>query len=283
MGERIGAAVVRSFPEGDHPQASLHAASASEVALHPESLDGVFTDPPYFDNVQYAELMDFCFVWLRLGLGQEFREFRAATTRAAGELTGNVTLGRGLEQFASGLSEVFRHYAGALKPGAPFVFTYHHNDADAYVPVVVAVLDAQLGCTAVLPAAAEMGASLHIARTGSSVLDSVFVCRANGPGGGDHDIEAAVAWDVAAMERAGVRIRQGDIRCLRAGHVARVAIDLLRDEWDSEAPLDSRMAQARHCVAAVGSAVGVGRPMLQIGEGGRDSQSPGEVGRAATV
>lgn len=27
--------------------------------------DGIFTDPPYFGNVQYAELMDFCYVWLR--------------------------------------------------------------------------------------------------------------------------------------------------------------------------------------------------------------------------
>src|SRR5262245_57170396 len=33
--------------------------------LKANSLDAVFTDPPYFDNVQYAELMDFCDVWLR--------------------------------------------------------------------------------------------------------------------------------------------------------------------------------------------------------------------------
>jgi hypothetical protein len=31
----------------------------------PASLDAVLTDPPYFGNVQYAELMDFCYVWLR--------------------------------------------------------------------------------------------------------------------------------------------------------------------------------------------------------------------------
>ena len=42
---------------------------------------------------------------------------------------------------------------------------------------MVAVLDAGMGCTAVLPAPAEMGASLHINGTASSTLDSVFVCR----------------------------------------------------------------------------------------------------------
>ena len=55
---------------------------------------------------------------------------------------------RGLEHFGEGLSHVFRHYAAALKPGAPFVFTYHHNDPYAYLPIVVAVLDAQLECLA---------------------------------------------------------------------------------------------------------------------------------------
>ena len=35
-------------------------------------LDAVFTDPPYFGNVQYAELMDFCYVWLRKIVGQRF-------------------------------------------------------------------------------------------------------------------------------------------------------------------------------------------------------------------
>lgn len=121
--------------------------------------------------------MDFCFAWLRLGLRKELPEFRRRTTRSESELTGNVTLGRGLEHFTEGLSRAFRHYAAALKPGAPFVFTYHHNDPGAYLPLVVAILDGGLDCTATLPAAAEMSASLHIAGTGSSVLDSVFVCR----------------------------------------------------------------------------------------------------------
>ena len=39
--------------------------SSTEVDLAPGSLDAVFTDPPYYGNVQYGELMDFCYVWLR--------------------------------------------------------------------------------------------------------------------------------------------------------------------------------------------------------------------------
>ncbi len=40
-----------------------------------ESLDGVFTDPPYYGMVQYGELPDaqFCYVWLRKLDGERFR------------------------------------------------------------------------------------------------------------------------------------------------------------------------------------------------------------------
>jgi adenine-specific DNA methylase len=192
--------------------------------------------------------MDFCFVWLRLGLQDDFSEFQAATTRSQQELTGNTTLGRGIEQFTAGLSAVFLHYAKALKPGAPFVFTYHHNDSVAYVPLVVAILDAGLDCTATLPAAAEMSASLHITGTKSSVLDSVFVCRAEPQEHSAESIEATLSRDLTYMRAAGLRDAEGDLRCLAAGHIARLAINRLHQSWDVSAPLPERMVRATICL-----------------------------------
>ena len=57
------------------------------MALPPDSLDAVLTDPPYFANVQYAELMDFCYVWLRKHLAGDFPAFRFPSTRTEEELT----------------------------------------------------------------------------------------------------------------------------------------------------------------------------------------------------
>ena len=244
-GERISAELVRQFPVEDERQAYLAASPATALPLLPESLDGVFTDPPYFANVQYAELMDFNYVWLRQVLQDEFPEFASSTTRSADDLTGNVTLGKGMEHFTEGLSAVFCHYAAALKPAAPFVFTYHHNDPAAYVAVVVAILDAGLNCTATLPAAAEMSASLHILGTKSSVLDSIFVCRRTRVAPQvPASLPETLVQDAILMAAAGVKVSQGDIRCLASGHIARVAINGLRESWDSTAPLSSRMRQA---------------------------------------
>ena len=156
-----------------------------------------------------------------------------------------MTLGKGIEHFTEGLSAVFRHYAAALKPGAPFVFTYHHNDPSAYVAVVVAILDAGLDCTATLPAAAEMSASLHILGTKSSVLDSIFVCRHVNTAPLAHaDVRKLLEQDAALMAAAEVKVSQGDIRCLASGHIARVAINGLSGGWDSGAALSNRMRRA---------------------------------------
>jgi hypothetical protein len=140
----------------------LFCESSTATCLPPAVLDGVFTDPPYFGNVQYAELMDFCYVWLRRLAGAGEVAFARPSTRNPDELTGNQTMERGLDHFTDGLSAVFQQMANALKPGAPLVFTYHHNRLEAYYPVAVAILDARLTCSASLPCPGEMGASIHI-------------------------------------------------------------------------------------------------------------------------
>jgi adenine-specific DNA methylase len=234
LGESIRAEQVKRFPEADAREARISSQSAEHVMLEPDSLDGVFTDPPYFDNVQYAELMDFCYVWLRLELAKEFEAFKAPSTRTLDELTGNEVMGRGPDHFTEGLSKIFRHYAEALKPEAPFVFTFHHNDPNAYIPIVVAVLDAGLDCTATLRSPAEMGASLHIARTRSSVLYSIFVCRKVKVRVKSVSMPEILDKDLSALRKAGLRVTEGDIRCLIAGHTARIAINRLRDKWESE-------------------------------------------------
>ena len=176
-GEWIGDAFGENGRNHSERTVQLQCADAASVNIPPRSLDAVFTDPPYYGNVQYAELMDFCYVWLRKIIDGADAAFEKRSTRDAGELTGNVTLARGLESFASGLSRVFCRMAEAMKPGAPLAFTFHHNELAAYGPVAMAILDAGLTCTAALPCPAEMSASIHISGTKSSIVDTVFVCR----------------------------------------------------------------------------------------------------------
>ena len=68
-----------------------------------------------------------------------------------------------------------------MKPGGPLALTFHHNKLEAYYAVGMAILDAGLVCTASFPCPAEMGGSIHIHGTASSIIDTVFVCRASEP------------------------------------------------------------------------------------------------------
>ena len=241
-------------------QVRLSCSDATDLSLPPGSIDMVLTDPPYLGNVQYAELMDFCYVWLRRILKNEVPEFAADTTRLAGELTSNETMNRGVEEFAEGLSTAFRRMESALKPDAPLVFTYHHNRMQAYLPIAVALLDAELTCTVSLPCPGEMSASIHISHSQSSVVDTVFVCRKRGSVSrrlfvySARDIAALVANDVALLRTAGVTTRKGDARCILYGHMTRLAIWALRRTWDKTAPVATRLARVGEVLDNMGGA-----------------------------
>jgi adenine-specific DNA methylase len=223
-------------------KALLKAGSIEDVEFSPGTFDAVFTDPPYFDNVQYAELMDFCYCWLRMLLNGDFMQFAGESTRSRRELTGNNTTGKDLTHFTEGLSLVFAKAAAGLKEGGPFAFTYHHNDVEAYVPVVIALLDAGLSCTATLPCPAEMTASLHINGTDSSVIDTIIVARKRKDPGepilaGRATLSRWLEDDRKQLAKGGVRTTKGDLYCLALGHLARVAISTLCKGWVSSRPV----------------------------------------------
>ncbi len=252
-GERIGERL-----NGVRRRVAIHCKDAAGIELAAHSLDAVLTDPPYFGNVQYAELMDFCYVWLRRLADKNTDGFERPLTRSPAELTGNITQARGLEHFTEGLSKVYRQMARALKPGAPLVFTYHHNQLDAYCAVGVAVLDAGLVCSASLPCPSEMRSSIHIHGTASSIVDTVFVCRSTG--------EIPEAWlfdsserlveivsdDLAKLSAAGRQATRGDTRCIVFGHLTRMAVWNLRTVWNRSMPTSQKIAAFRRWIVGFG-------------------------------
>lgn len=236
----------------------IHCQSSTDAHLPAESLDAVFTDPPYFGNVQYGELMDFCYVWLRALVGVSAEGFEHASSRNVGELTGNATNNRGIEHFTDGLAAVYSKMARALKPGAPLAFTFHHNKIEAYHAVGVAILDAGLTCSAALPCPAEMGGSIHIHGTGSSIVDTVFVCRKSGEVPREmlfrniDNLVPIVSNELSQLRQAGMKPTAGDIRCIVFGHVTRMAIWNLRANWRKELPATDRLSVFAKGIAEFG-------------------------------
>lgn len=244
---------------GRRRNVDIRCVSATTVDLPTASLDAVFTDPPYFGNVQYGELMDFCYVWLRRLVGKAPEGFDKESARSKDELTGNTTQSRGIIQFTEGLSKVYVRMARALKPGAPLAFTYHHNRFEAYYAVGVAILDAGLTCSASIPCPGEMAGSIHIRGTASSIVDTVFVCRSSGNAprrwlfDTQAELASVVSDDLEKLCVAGMKPTHGDIRCITFGHMTRMAIWKLRRTWEPNQATEIKLDQFGELVSSLGN------------------------------
>lgn len=88
------------------------------------------TDPPYYDNISYAELSDFFYVWLRRSLGNVYPDlFSTLATPKEQELVaapyrfgGNK--GKARQFFEEGLRKAFRRTYEASHPDYPFTVFY---------------------------------------------------------------------------------------------------------------------------------------------------------------
>ena len=202
-------------------------------------IDAVFTDPPYFGNVQYSELMDFCYVWLRR-IANEGGFGQTSHTRSFDEVSENKSDGRGLEHYTDGLSAVYTRFAKKIKNNGPFVFTFHHNNPQIYAAIAVAVLDSGMDCTAAIPCPAEMSASIHIKNTASSILDTIFVCRKKTTQQIWNLLDLAENYRNQLLQ-AEIPISKGSNRCLCFGLCCKAAINELYREWVREIPTEQRI------------------------------------------
>jgi len=93
-----------------------------------------------------------------------------------------------------------------------------------------------------------MGASIHISGTASSVVDTVFVCRATGKVSRRMLAETPVAVaelvkrDLGQLAEGKLRATVGDMRCVAFGHIVRMAIWALATGWDRALPVPARLA-----------------------------------------
>lgn len=247
QGERIAANFTESEEALDQSRTGLlRCASITEVGLPPASVDLVLTDPPYFANVQYSELMDFCYAWLRR-LVPDAPFFASTSAKSDDEVTGNTTHGRDLVAFAERLSGVYCAAAQALKPSGLFAFTYHHNDLRSYAAVIIAILDAGLVPLTTVVCPSEMRGSIHISNTKSSRVDTVFVLRK--PPAALPEVPAVplgerLAEQVQPLLDADLTVSEGDRRCITYGLLAEQALRRLAPDWDASIEISERIACA---------------------------------------
>jgi adenine-specific DNA methylase len=154
----------------------LFAKSSTQMELS-ESADCVVTDPPYVGNVNYSELADFFYVWLRLILKASYPQFVPEYVPKSEEVIENSTRGKSSEDFKMGLTAVFRQARVNSNAEAPLIFTFHHAEDAAWEALLSAVCDAGYFIEAVFPVHGEAENSLHLMDNEAISYDLIHVCR----------------------------------------------------------------------------------------------------------
>jgi len=96
----------------------------------------VSTDPPYYDNIGYADLSDFFYVWLRRSLGAVYPDlFRTVLVPKERELVATAyrfggDKGKARQFFEQGLREAFGHMHRAARPDYPLTVFYAFKQSE---------------------------------------------------------------------------------------------------------------------------------------------------------
>jgi len=150
----------------------------SSASLHLEhKCDLAITDPPYAGNVNYSELADFFYVWLRLPLASRYSHFAPEIAPKSEEVIENRTRGKTAKDFKDGLKSVFAEANKCMAESGLLVFTFHHSEGSAWESLLEAVCEAGFYVEAVYPIHGEAENSLHLAEKEAISYDLIHVCR----------------------------------------------------------------------------------------------------------
>ncbi|MCA8374008.1 DUF1156 domain-containing protein [Burkholderia pseudomallei] len=186
------------------------------------SIDAVVMDPPYYDNVMYAELSDFFYVWLKRTAGYIYPElFRRPLTDKENEAVANPAKFKGEKgakalagrDYQHRMAAIFTEMRRLLKPDGIMTLMFTHKATGAWDALTKGLMEASFAITASWPLNTEAEGSMHI-KDKSAANSTVFlVCRPLNHQGTEtrywEDVEpkvrAAVRERIGAFQKGGIR------------------------------------------------------------------------------
>ena len=187
------------------------------------SVDAIVMDPPYYDNVMYAELSDFFYVWLKRTAGTVYPElFRRHLTDKDNEAVANPIRFHGKTgakalagmEYQDRMSAIFAECHRTLKPNGILTLMFTHKALGAWDALTKGLIEAGFVITASWPINTEATGSMHIKNKAAANSTVLLVCRPREKRSDDEtvyweDIEPKVATSVrqqvAKFEAAGIR------------------------------------------------------------------------------
>lgn len=162
--------------------------SANNLSRIPSnSIHNVTIDPPYYDNVQYSELSDFFYVWLKRNIDSKLKNlFDDELTNKDDEAVSNparfISLGKKKKELAeqdyqNKMTAAFREINRILHPQGVLTVMFTHKKVEAWDSLATALIEAGFTIKASWPIHTEFQHSLHQARQNAAASTIFLVCR----------------------------------------------------------------------------------------------------------
>lgn len=154
----------------------------------------VSTDPPYYDNVPYADLSDFFYVWLRKGLASTYPDlFSTMLVPKQEELVADYKRHGGKDEadsfFLDGMTTVMNHMATQGRPDVPAAIYYAFRQGEVdesgfsvkgWATFLQAIVDAGYSIGATWPVRTELVGNLKKNKN-ALATSVVMACRPRAP------------------------------------------------------------------------------------------------------
>jgi putative DNA methylase len=167
--------------------AQVSCGSAASLAhIQSGTVDAVVMDPPYYDNVMYAELSDYFYVWLKRTAGLIYPElFAAQLTDKENEAVANPSRHEGKKgakalagiDYQQRMSEIFSECRRVLKNDGVMTLMFTHKATGAWDALAKGLIDSGFAITASWPINSEAEGSLHIKEKSAANSTIFLVCR----------------------------------------------------------------------------------------------------------
>jgi putative DNA methylase len=159
----------------------------------------VCTDPPYYDNIGYADLADYFYVWLRRSLSRIYPDlFSTLLTPKGEELVAMPARFNGDQAqadrfFEEGLQQAFERIRAAQDPGYPLTLFYAFKQAESadaalastgWDTMLTGLLRNRFTVTGTWPMRTERSGRSVAIGTGALASSIVLVCRPREAGAG---------------------------------------------------------------------------------------------------
>ncbi len=181
---------------------SISQSSATSLSFIEEnSIMNITVDPPYYDNVQYAELSDFFYVWLKRSIGHIFPEFFIdELTNKDDEAVANPARFKDMNRKKKILAEqdyerkmaaAFREMHRVLHPNGCLTVMFTHKKVEAWDTLASALIGAGFTIKASWPVHTESEHSLHQAKKNAAASTILLACRKREKS----DLREPIWWD----------------------------------------------------------------------------------------